>query len=462
MMNKNGRAAVAGRPFERSWIDACLVLLLLFSQLWTELHACVMSAMISSRPLNSFPRVGLPNEFTAYNDPWDYFSFIMANSLPYSNSDGYGVIAYRQGSLLLEPQQRWYKRVVAAKDFGNKYYTGRYPDSGEDPGLWDHDVLDRAMYGSLATPTNYHTLMMHARNASAVSYGSHPFVYQLRDRSLAFMHNGNCYSARNYMIQRIREINPYENWFVKHPSDYFHLTDPYQWVDSELLFHFIINHIILKDNDILAGIGSALWELMPWTSYYGAPSFNFIMADGERLYAFRNTPLTGQNSHYKLSYRGSENSFWAIRTLYPQPGDLQLGKLELVVFSRQNAPQHYPGLTDLKPAPLVSSGYTNTPGKDTYTYSPGLKIYPNPLRRGARNLNLSVWLPELSGRSEGSVAIYNMRAQLVSHRPLVTNDGKALLSIDLPDLASGLYLCSVKIGERARMLKFSILDRPSD
>jgi len=452
---------VRGRSFRRPAIKA-LILGLIFCVVQVPgLFACVMSAMISSRSLSSFPAQGLSDEYTAYNDPWDYFGFVMANSRVYSNSDGYGTVAYNESNLFLGQNQRWYKRVTAAKDFGNKFYTGRYPDSGGDSSLWNHDVLDRALYSSLSGGSSSHTIMIHGRSASAVTFGNHPFVYQLRDRSLAFMHNGNCVSARNYMIQRIREINPYENWFLSHPSDYIGLTYPYQWVDSELMFHFIVNHILLKDNDVLAGIGAALWELMPWMSGYGAPSFNFIMADGERLYAFRNTPVVGSNSHYKLSYKGSETGFWAIRTLYPQPGDVQLQQMELVAFNRIGPPQHYPGLIDLHPIPLGSVGNPTHPGKATPSFNPGLFLYPNPLASGSEQLNLKLWMNELSGRIDGSVSIYNMRAQLVYSSPMLAIDGKALLSLNLPKLSAGLYLCSVRVGSQVKMAKFSILDRQS-
>jgi len=457
MMKEIGRTAVIGRPFERPWLQACLFLL--FSLLfWSDLPSCVMSAMISARPFKSFPRSGFPFEYTAYNDPWDYFGFVMANSQPYGNSDGYGTVAYERGRLFLSQSDRWYKRVLQSTDFGNTYYTGRYLDRDYSSQFWELDVLDRAMFSILGTNSQSHIAMIHGRNASALSYGNHPFVFDLRDRSLAFMHNGNCYSARNFMIQRVREINPDENWFVNHPSDFFGLSDPFQWVDSELLFHFIINHIRLNNDDILAGLGAALWELMPWIDYEGAPSFNFIMADGEKLYAFRNTPLTGLNSHYKLSYKGSENSFWAIRTLYPQPGDVSLNKLELVVFEGGRTPVHYPGLEALKPDPIDPEGEITQPGKAMAAFTPGLRLYPNPLRTKSPSLRLSVWIPELEGRASGSVNIYNMRAQLVYSRTLSTTDGKALLGLELPRLPVGLYLCSVKIGGQVRMAKFSIMD----
>ena len=260
------------------------------------------------------------------------------------------------------------------------------------------------------------------------------------------------------MLQRIREINPEQNWFVRHPSEYFGYTDPYQWVDSELLFHFIINHILLNNDDILAGLGAALWELMPWLDYEGAPSFNFIMADGEKLYAFRNTPITGLNSHYKLSYKGSAESYWAIRTLYPQPGDVSLNRLELVVFEGGRTPVHYPGLEALKPDLSDPEGEITQPGKALPVFNPGLSLYPNPLSSSSRNLRLSVWMPELEGRASGSINIYNMRAQLVFSRTLIATDGKAMLGLMLPKLPAGLYLCSVKIGNQVRMAKFSILN----
>ena len=92
------------------------------------LPACAMSAVIATEGncLAEFPQQGSGNQYSQYNDPWDYLGFVMANSRPSTNSDGYGVVGYTGDSYQLEEQHKWFKRVVRPADFDAVYYTGSF------------------------------------------------------------------------------------------------------------------------------------------------------------------------------------------------------------------------------------------------------------------------------------------------------------------------------------------------
>lgn len=310
----------------------------------SSLSACAMSALIADQGhiLADFTQTGLAMNYGEYNDPWDYFGFVMANSTATTNNDGYGIAAYRNGDAYVHPDSMWFKRVLSSVDLGQTYYTGRYLDPNYQNSSWDYDILDLAMNEIKTEADSAAIVLCHARNATGASMGNHPFWFQHNGKTYTFMHNGNSRSAKYYMINRINQMNPGVSWFSQNPSNYFNNPDATQWVDSELLFRYIMCHIIANQDDALAGLNNALKGISTYIDNVTHGVFNFIMSDGSRLYAFRSTPLTGTGSQYKLSYRDFPGQFQAIRTQIPSAGDIQLQLQELVVFSRDQSPMHYP------------------------------------------------------------------------------------------------------------------------
>lgn len=348
------------------------------------LSACVMSAVITQqgRTLDAIPPSGLPSEFTQYNDLWDYPCLVMASSSPETNDDGYGIVAYQDNDPQLRPQYTWHKRVTEVSGFGQTYYTGDYLAPDHTGPAAPKDTFDLALNALRDRSASASIALFHARSASGLTLGNHPFTFDCRDRTYSFMHNG-FNSAGQFMISRIGQLYPDGDWFNRHPSNFFGDTDPNQWVDSELLFHYLICHIIDRQGDTLAGLNSALSYL--WAHYPGTANLriNFILSDGEKLYALRSTPQTGTNSQYRLSYKHFPGLGYAVRTLSPAPGDTELQAWELVVLSRDQAPAHFPlfGLPD-------SNCLTAGGGQPAVRYKPllgqpGAVISPNPFRDSA-------------------------------------------------------------------------------
>lgn len=417
----------------------------------TEIPACAMSALIASgrHTLDAFPAQGSIPRYYEYNDPWDYLGFVMAHSSPYGNSDGYGVVAYRADEPALDPQHVWYKRVTGFDDFGQVYYTGSHLDEGTQSSACEQDILDIALRSLNSPATQPAIVLAHARSATGLTIGNHPFWFHDRERTYTLMHNGNCNSARSLMIARIEALYPESDWFLEHPSNMGE-TDPHAWVDSELLFHFIVCHIQTAENNVLIGLRNALGDL----SYYiDRPQYgviNFIFSDGEKLYAFRSS---AQNSSYQLSYRNVDNSFYGIRTQPPGPGDAILRQRELVVFARGEKPLHIPDFSRSE----ISQGTPGTgqPGlrQKPLEIAPGLDVSPNPFTDAA-SIRVHVASP-----GELSVRIYNLRGELVwSEERFVTAPGLASLSWNGVQATgakapAGIYLLKVTYGRAMKMLR---------
>ncbi|MDZ4181991.1 MAG: class II glutamine amidotransferase, partial [Candidatus Cloacimonadaceae bacterium] len=393
-----------------------------------------------------FPAQGSPVQYQAYNDPWDYFAFVMANSNPHTNEDGYGVVAYGDGNPLLVERGMWYKRVRAAQDFGNVYYTGNHLAHSLTDIAWNRDILDNAMLHVKSGEDAPAIVMCHARNASGYTYGNHPFWFHHRDRTYTFMHNGNANAARSYMINRIHQMHPENNWFVQHPSNHFEQTNPFLWVDTEVMFHYLMAHIIANRDDVVTGLNVALAGIRQYVENPYSGVYNFIMSDGEKLYVFRSTPTSGANSHYRLSYKSIPGRFYAVRTLTPQLGDTELMPLELVVLSRDDPPRHIARMTrtDLQsadPGETILITHQKIP-----EIIPGIVISPNPAREKA-TMRIKVSTPGLL-----ETMIYNIKGEKVwqSSRE-VSLPGTSTIVWDTRDergrkMPSGIYLIRSRSG----------------
>ncbi|MDP2172311.1 MAG: FlgD immunoglobulin-like domain containing protein [Candidatus Cloacimonadaceae bacterium] len=437
-------------PIISGWSPAhpvCLLICcLLFSLSFMRLPACAMSAVISMQgyTLDDFPPEGLASEYWRYDDPWDYIGFVMANSSRWSNNDGYGIVAYRDNDSNLPTRNTWYKRVFDINDFGNVYYTGLYLKPENQGTNWDYDILDTALFSIRNEYEHPAIVLCHARNATGITYGNHPFWFQHRGRTFTFMHNGYCEAARHFMINRINQMNP--EWFARYPSNYFNEHNPLLWVDTEVLFHYIMSYVVISGNNFLAGIHNALSGIKPYLENPQTGVYNFIMSDGTNLYAFRSTPLTGANSYYRLSFKSFMDKFIAIRTQTPSAGDIVLRHQELVILTRNPKPQHFPDFTSAylgsAPHDVGGTGIRNKL-EDT---SPTMLISPNPC---TGSVTLQINLPSASTLVS---TIYNIKGEAVWRAQLeIIAPGTATLIWDGTDdhghkVSSGVYFVRTIVG----------------
>ncbi len=462
MKQERGSKTLIIRRGSRLCFSLALILLLLALLCWfplPRLSACAMSALISVQrsTLDDFPSLGSAANYTEYNDPWDYFAFVMANSTPYLNSDGYGVVAYRDGNPVLRSREMWYKRVTTPADFNATYYTGQYLEQGGQNLIWNHDVLDAALFGVQSGSGSPAIVLCHARNATGLTYGNHPFWFELGGRTFTFMHNGFCNSARAFMINRINQLNPGVNWFALHPSNHFGNANPLQWVDTEVFFHYLMCHISASQNDVLYGLNNALARLRPYLLNYQTGIFNFVMSDGSRLYVFRNSPTEG--SSHQLSYKVFPGQFIAVRTQYPGPRDIELKPLELVVLSRSEAPAHFRDFTlpafeprGIQPETAACAG---KPGENT----PAVLAGPNPFS-GSTTLRI-----RMDGGGLLTACIYNSRGERVwQEERYYAEAGIAALTWNGIDrrgkpVPSGVYIIQAEIGRQVHTARVVLVRR---
>lgn len=415
-------------------LPACLFLL----GIPNPLSACAMSAVISTSGnlLADFPAQGNNASYYHYNDPWDYFGFLMANSEPYSNSDGYGVVAYSTLSSRLQENDMWFKRIQDGDDFGNVYYTGDYLQGGLSATLPRYDVMDRALQ-LIQEPVNGVGIAMgHVRNASGLTMGNHPFWFHHARRTYSFMHNGNAGAARTFMIGEISAMNSEVDWFHLHPSNYFNDPNPYRWVDSEVLFHYVISHILACEGDITLGIVNAMLGIR---QYLGSSSYNFIMSDGEKLFAFRGS----SSSSYQLSYKEGDG-WYGIRTKSPYANEIRLRPKELVILSRNAEPRHI----------MIEEYYGNE-----VTQQPNplhITLSPNPASsRGS--ITLTPVYPFGSGKSPARMEIFNSRGQLLLSREVPNLDNGIPVNLSLGSMSSGIYFCRIRSGGYSTSVRFSVV-----
>lgn len=284
-----------------------------------DLTACDMMALIS---INGQTISGQLENPDVYNDPDDFFDFLKARSDSTLNNDGYGVIYYRENEVTFDSTQICYK-------------TGRntwYGDGEAEP-------LDAAIESIMDSTNNAVILLGHDRNGST-GLGSHPFIFDWNDRSFIFMHNGTVSSDIKEAFMNYLG----EDWFDQHPSqwsgEYGTLNS---FIDSELMFHYIMSFIIDNGGDVVSGIRQALNQYdiggfsIPDEFSDGIPVINFIMSDGEKLYLFRNFYINGTTKN--LSYEIYDSGFVGIKT--QESLENQVPPNTLVVFSHNEEPVHY-------------------------------------------------------------------------------------------------------------------------
>ncbi|MCP4213174.1 MAG: hypothetical protein GY765_00890 [bacterium] len=242
--------------------------------------------------------------------PWGY------------NPHGYGVLYANHGQALIPRDTQFYYSV-------DPYYSDVEQDTLLSP--WQmNDARDDIM-----SPANNAVMVMsHARWGTG-GEGNHPFTFKYNGKTFAFMHNGSLYDDPIYDPVNIKEAlwnelytwgagggawfrsnNP--NWIDEEDYD-----DYTKFIDSELLFHFIMMNIRDHYGSVFAGIRTALTATIhesddteiDLTDYFmvadGANKINFVLYDGS-FYVYRNKPWSGNT--YNLSYEVYDDGVVGIKT----------------------------------------------------------------------------------------------------------------------------------------------------
>jgi hypothetical protein len=431
-----------------------LLLLCFVAIVYSAVNACDMTALIAREggSLSAFPRQDNGNAFNTFNDPYDYLGYIMNRSNASLQNDGYGILYYPQNQFHIDSGNYWYKLVRSAAEQNRVYYTGDYFVSDNSP-----DLLDEAMDWIMSDYADAAIVMCHARNASANPFapGNHPFRMNINNRTYTMMHNGALSTAaRSYMINETNLIYP--NWFatrLPNYPDFANSAYPAYWIDTEVMFHFIMAHVVTHNNNMFLGLKVALNKLKPHLKKSNNVA-NIILSDGQRLFVFRSTPLSGINSSYKLCYRMVGNGFWGIRTGDLLSGDKPLDQYELVVFSRDKAPIHYPGFI-----------WDNLDNGNQYNYEPSLQTSTSAttiISGDHLTINISF---QLDKSTPIKLKVYNQKGQFVR---LLTDNiyaaGVHRIVWDGADkqgraVGRGVYLLEMQSGKQRTVSKVLMLGR---
>ncbi len=349
--------------------------------------------------------------------------FMIEHAAP-PNNDGYGLVYYGQSPLLAE-NQRYY-----ASGQGDTWYHNN-----------DQELLDQALDEAFAEGSASRLMMIHARNGTG-GRGSHPFVIHRGDRSFSFMHNGDLTDGTDWdMKESLLAGLESVGWFDGPngvSSNWEGLPgDVSSWVDTELLFHYIMYHIEMAEGDVIHGLHAALNErdwfgfdvLADISSEDSARNpgsvINFVLSDGDALYAYKNANDADQS--HELAWREEPVGMIGLKT-ENAAGFTPLGQYELVTLRDTGAAERISNLHQLNDAQLV----------DDLSI---LGAYPNPFNPAT---TLQLLLAE-AGPIRFSV--FNLTGQLVA-RPFdgllgageqrLTWSGRTDLGLPLP---SGNYFC---------------------
>ncbi len=344
---------------------------------------CDMMAMIAKKGHTVSEQDSLDG---AFNDPFDYFEFLMLMSNNIGiypsylsnlqsdhfadrviNNDGYGVIFYKNNPYIND----------------NEYYVSdpncqKFYQRGEDsyfPGsTWNPSGEGRALsfaYSRILNqsdrlvPYDYNSeiaaiVMGHDRHGT-VGNGNHPFTITDNDfaprTTYSMMGTGtlcsNCYTAMRTFLYDL-------GWWTDHQTNYNtnYLTCP----DTEILFHYLMYFIQQFDGDVEEGIIAALNQtdingfnireyLMSPTEGVGDEEdfwlgvTNFVLSDGESLYLYTNADE--EDLRHELSYK-DVGEFYAVKTLAPEGGTL-VEQFSLVTLSADVVPTVTHDVFDVQP-----------------------------------------------------------------------------------------------------------------
>jgi hypothetical protein len=228
--------------------------------------------------------------------------FLIESSAP-PNDDGYGVVYY-DDDYIVEDSQKFYQ----VGQGGNSYQNG------------DTQQMNAA-FAAIESSNSYARIVFgHARNGTG-GVGSHPFTHEWNGRTYALQHNG---SLTADMKSRILGGLNDRGWFEQFPPGEWGNWNgtPYNvnlWIDSELLFHYLMYYIIEAEGDVLSGVRSAFTEenfhgcnVYAAIQDHGNNKVNFVFTDGESIFVFRNRV----DSTHELSLRTYDSGIIGVATRY--------------------------------------------------------------------------------------------------------------------------------------------------
>ncbi len=313
---------------------------------------CDMAAMMAKTGY-SISNLGPNPGPGAYDDPDEFIGFLKSNSTYSTNPDGYGV-TYIDGdgnfpnintlfpSLPEEviSSQAWY---VTADDLGDEFYY-----------LTNPDPMDAAETAIENNNNDISIVLGHDRK-SGTAFGNHPFRFTYdANTTFQFIHNGGIDDGDNEIKEALYDALGGASWFAlngDHPSNWNYDFDDWEdFIDSEILFHWIMSNIIDCNGDIVTGIQKALTATVPiqggsinleeeFREPYGDwhNVVNFVLTDGEKLYLFRNAKDTW--SHHYLSWQENTNNSYTVKTQTVL--DNALDQFDFVILSRDDDPVVY-------------------------------------------------------------------------------------------------------------------------
>ncbi len=251
-----------------------------------KVYLGILVLLILARPVQSCRMMGIialpEHSLSRPGTDSDYNPYMMAEleefrlqggsgGWPYCNEDGWGMTSHSifNGTMLLQSTRS------AQEAFGDDNF---YPEAAEL--LW---------------PDTVKVLLGHLRITSSGAgniENPHPFLYTTSDnRHFSFGHNGDLNKTK------LRNLIG-DDWLNLHPPA-THGDGPWDgsgWshvVDSELFFFWIMKNIETS-NTVLDGITEALTIL---ESQQPSNIKNFILTDGDDLYAYRRSRSTDIHYH---------------------------------------------------------------------------------------------------------------------------------------------------------------------
>jgi len=292
-----------------------------------------------------------------------FYDFIIQHSTQGDDNDGYGCLYLKEGQSIIPPSQKYY--LVGT----NISYAVEPPPK----------QLDLA-HTAIMDPANDAVMVMaHARNGTGGNIpGNHPFIMEWEGKTYSFMHNGFIRSDGTPNIKWAFWNYLYNVWgggggvwFEGHPSNYVPHpgpTDNWQnFVDTELLFHWIMSHIIDHDGSILAGLYEALTGTVEgqggsvidlYSQFHNqvySNTLNIVLNDSEALYVFRNR-LNSGNDYYVSWSEFPE--YVALRT--DPPDGTEVPQFALVYIPRDHSPITFTNFLSLNRPLCFQSGTIST------------------------------------------------------------------------------------------------------
>jgi len=312
------------------------------------------------------------NQPGAFDDPNDFFSFLIQRSTSSVDPDGYGIIYAGDDGLFPNPtittnqaelyfDHAWY--VKALNTGANTYHYSNYPGP---------------MNAAQATITNMNVdvaiVLGHDRNASSLAIGSHPFRFEYNGTVYTFMHNGGIESGiKSALYTALGGVT----WFNQHPPNWTtSYGDVANLIDSEVLFHWIMSKVIAHNGDVFKGVLEALTATVggydledEFRQDYANNIINFVLSDGEALYLFRNSADTGP----KLSWAEPQTGLFMVKTqdelAHP------LNQFDFVSIPRYGEPNALVSFFDYDLAGFVSSEVNNATCNDTTCITDEGRLY---------------------------------------------------------------------------------------